>query len=303
MFQRLLSYLYVSIAVTGCGVADMPNLAGGRGGDDGSSVEPSSESSYDLSLCGFDPSKPSNVFASRRLTMLPQQMTITTGEVFTWQVQTTLMGNSVFEDSLSRSVGTYSAQFSPAVQSAQASSILAKHSAGFAADLLPVVERAKIGEVYPDWRGVFCSFQPAIEIQRGSTEKVSIALDKPLPLAPLITADLSRLRSEIGVKRAWKQITAKVTDSTDPNVPNGSSWTGVVYSQPVASSVAITGPSGKTVINAELAVKMTYDFGGEGANDAMGLPKSVIWYIDTATRSFKLVQVDFGDNVLKNYLP
>jgi hypothetical protein len=52
-----------------------------------------------------------------------------------------------------------------------------------------------------------------------------------------------------------------------------------------------------------MAVKMTYDFGGESANDAMGLPKSVTWYIDTGTRSFKLVQVDFGDGLLKNYLP
>jgi len=76
-----------------------------------------------------------------------------------------------------------------------------------------------------------------------------------------------------------------------------------VYSNPVASSVAVVGPNGKTNISAEMAVKMTYDFGGESANDAMGLPKSVTWYIDTGTRSFKLVQVDFGDGLLKNYLP
>jgi hypothetical protein len=63
------------------------------------------------------------------------------------------------------------------------------------------------------------------------------------------------------------------------------------------------GANGKTTINAEMAVKMSYDFGGETANHALGLPKSVIWYIDTTTRSFKLVQVDFGDGVLKNYLP
>lgn len=302
MFTRCLSIFWVAAAATGCGVADMPDLNSSRG-DDGQAVVPSTETAFDLTQCGFDMSKPAAVFDTRRLTMVPQPMTITSGEIFVWQVQTSLSGNSVFEESLLRSVGTYSAQFSPAVQSAQATSVLAKHSAGFAADLLPPAERAKIGEIYQDWRGIFCSFQPAIEITRGSTEKVSIALDKPLPLAPVLRADIGRLRSEIGVKRVWKQITAKVTDTTDPNVPAGSSWTGVVYSQPVASSVAIIGPNGKTTVSAELAVKMTYDFGGESANDAMGLPKSVTWFIDTGTRSFKLVQVDFGDGVLKNYLP
>ncbi len=302
MFKRLLSICYVSLNVTGCG-SDMPDLGGSKRGDDGKAVVASDETVFELSKCGFDMSKPSTVFESRRLSMVPMPMTMTTGEIFTWQVQTTLTGNSVFEESLTRSVGTYSAQFSPTVQSSQASAVLAKHSAGFAADLLPPAERAKVGEIYPDWRGVFCSFQPAIEINRGSTEKVSISLDKPLPLAPVLRADLSRLQSEIGVKRVWKQITAKVTDSTDPNVPNGSSWTGAVTSQPVASSIAIMGANGKTTINAEMAVKMAYDFGGETANHAMGLPKSVTWYIDTATRSFKLVQVDFGDGVLKNYLP
>jgi len=303
MFSRCLSILWVAASATGCGVADMPDLNSSNRGDDGQPVFPSSEAAFDLSQCGFDTAKPAAVFDTRRLTMVPQPMTITSGEIFVWQVQTSLSGNSVFEESLLRSVGTYSAQFTPSVQSPQASTVLAKHSAGFAADLLPPAERAKIGEVYPEWRGIFCSFQPAIEITRGSTEKVSISLDKPLPLAPVLKADIGRLRSEIGVKRIWKQITAKVTDTTDPNVPAGSSWTGVVHSQPVASSVAIMGPNGKTTINSELAVKMTYDFGGESANDAMGLPKSVTWFIDTGTRSFKLVQVDFGDGVLKNYLP
>lgn len=302
MLNRVLSFFYMSLTMVSCG-AEMAELGGSRNGDDGSAVVPSTESSLDLSACGFDVSKPSTVFESRRLVMVPQPMTITTGEIFAWQVQTSLSGNGVFEESLLRSVGTYSAQFTPTVQSPQASAILAKHSAGFAADLLPPVERAKIGEVYSDWRGVFCSFQPAIEITRGSTEKVSISLDKPLPLAPILRADLARLKSEIGVKRSWKQITAKVVDSTDPNVPLGSSWVGVVSSSPVASSVAIVGPNGKTTINSDLAVKMIYDFGGESANDALGLPRSATWYIDSGTRSFKLVQVDFGDGVLKNYLP
>jgi hypothetical protein len=302
MFKGLLSFVYMSFTMAGCG-AEMPELGGSRRGDDGEPIVPSSESDFDLAGCGFDVSKPAAVFESRRLTMIPQPMTMTTGEIFAWQVQTSLSGNGVFEESLMRSVGTYSAQFSPAVQSAQASAVLARHSAGFAADLLPPAERAKIGELYPEWRGVFCSFQPAIEITRGSTEKVTISLDKPLPLAPVITADLERLKSEIGVKRTWKRITAKVTDSTDPHVPSGSSWTGVVSSHPVASSVAIVGPNGKSNISAEMAVKMTYDFGGESVNDAMGLPKSVTWYIDTGTKSFKLVQVDFGDGLLKNYLP
>jgi hypothetical protein len=302
MYTRVLSFIQLSWILFGCG-SEVPDLAGSRRSDNGEVAIPSSEIAFDLQNCGFDTSKPAAIFESRRLTMVPQPMTMTTGEIFSWQVQTSLNGNSIFEESLQRSVGTYSAQFSPTVQSPAASEILANHSAGFAADLLPPAERAKIGELYEDWRGVFCSFQPAIHIVRGSTEKVSISLDKPLPLAPVLQASLERLKSEIGVKRVWRQITANVTDSTDPNVPAGSSWTGVVHSQPVASSVALVGPNGKTTISADMAVRTTYDFGGESANKAMGLPRSVTWFIDTNTRSFKLVQVDFGVGVLTNYLP
>jgi len=299
------SYLFMASLVTAsCGAVDVPDaLSARRRGQDGSDVTPSLEATFDLGRCGFDPSKAGAILSSKRMAMIPQSMNVTTGGILVWQTKSTLNGMSILEDSLERSVVTYSAQFSPAVESAESTAITQKYSAGVAADILPVAERAKIGETYPDWKGVFCSFQPAMEIQRGLTDNVSISLDKPLPLAPVIVTDIARLRSEIGVKRAWKGITAKVTESTDPDVPVGSSWTGVAYSQPVAKAAVLTGSAGKTVINSELGVKMTYDFGSEAANRAIGLPKSVIWYIDTATKSYKLMQVDFGDGTVQNYLP
>jgi len=299
------SYLFMASLVTaGCGAVDVPDdLSGRRRSQDGSDVTPSLEATFDLGRCGFNPSKAEAILSSKRMAMIPQSMNVTTGGILVWQTKSTLNGMSILEDSLSRSVVTYSAQFSPTVDSAQSTAIMQKYTAGVSAEILPVAERAKIGETYADWKGVFCSFQPAMEIQRGMTEKVTISLDKPLPLAPVIVTDIERLRSEIGVKRAWKGITAKVTESSDPDVPVGSSWTGVAYSQPVARSAVLTGSAGKTVINSELGVKMTYDFGSESANRAMGLPKSVTWFIDTTTKSYKLMQVDFGDGTLQNYLP
>ena len=74
-------------------------------------------------------------------------------------------------------------------------------------------------------------------------------------------------------------------------------------SEPASGSVQVAGPAGKISITSEIAVKLTYDFGSLEANKALGLPKSVTWYLDTATKAYKLMQVDFGDGVPVNYLP
>ena len=302
----IIRFCYVSILACltfACGAADMPGSGlGSRTSATGTAVQPSSETTFDLTKCGLDLTKPGSTISSRRMSMVPKTMQVTAG-IFPIATNVTISGMAIFEDSLSRSVSTFTAQSSPAISSEQLSAALAAYNSGFATDVMPPAERAKIGVSNADWRGVFCTVQPAVKLERGSTEKVTVSLSKPLPVAPLVVSDITRMKSEIGVKRVWTGITATVTDSTDANVPVGSVWTGGATSQPVAASAIIDGPNGKVTVQAELAVKMSYDFGSDAANKALGLPKSVTWFIDTPTKSFKLMQVDFGDGVPVNFLP
>jgi hypothetical protein len=295
-----------SLLVTSCGAVDIPDSLDHRGNRNGDATAGSSESKFDLSRCGFDLAKSASTISSRRMAMVPKNMTVTTtllGGLFTTQTNVAISGLSIDEQSLTRNIFTFTAQATPAVDSEEVQSIISNLNSGLTADLVTPADRAKIGETYSDWKGVFCSFQPAKKIERGSTEKVVTELDKPLPLSPLLIADVGRLKAEMGVKRSWTGITAKVVDSSDPEVQVGSSWTGRAFSSPVAASVQVDGPSGKLNIASDLAVKLTYDFGGARINAAIGLPSSVTWYIDDATNSLKLTQVDFGDGVMVNYLP
>jgi hypothetical protein len=296
---------FASPLLAACGAMDMPDVGGKPTSSDGSGVTPSGETEFDLTKCGFDVSKPDAMISTTRMAMVPVSKTVTV-QVLGVPIGTqavTVSGMAINEDSLTRRVGSFSVQSTPQVQSPEIVELTSRYSGGFSADLMSLTDRAKIGSLQPEWKGVFCSFQPAVKIQKGTTERVQVELSKPMPVSPILTADLARIKSEIGVKRAWTSITAKVVDSTDPNVPMGSVWTGRVDSAPVASTVAIATATGRQTIQSELAVKMTYDFGSAEANRAIGLPKSVTWYISTATRSYKAMAVDFGDNQPVYYLP
>jgi hypothetical protein len=302
-----------ALFISGCGTGEMPGAGIPTRTPAPSSpagADATSETTFDLSKCGFDLSKPGVNFGSRRMSMTPMPKAVIVpipipifGGILTRTENIVIDGIGIMEDSLSRSVSTFSGSANPVVDSEEVKPIIAKLTSGFAADILAPAARAKIGQTNPDWKGVFCSYQPAIKLERGSTEKITVDLDKPLPISPVVVAGLDRLKSELGTKRIWKGITAKVSSSTDPNVVVGTVWTGGVTSESVAATTTVDGTTGKVTIQSELAVKLTYDFGSIEANKALGLPKSAVWYIDTATKGYKLMQVDFGDGVPVNYFP
>lgn len=293
---------FSAVLATACGDLSMPDpgSSGRKNSGDKYRVPPSSELEFDLSKCGFDLNKPSETISSRRMSMVPKKISIPR---LLWTENYTITGLSIVEESLQRAVVTFSAQSSPASSSEQINASIAALSTGFSADLLKIEERAKIGVSHSDWRGVFCSLQPAVRLEHGMTDKVIIEFDKPLPINPLLMADINRLLGEMGSPRSWSGITGKVVESLNPEVSVGSTWSGRVYSSPVSPTVEIDGPSGKMQVQAEFAVKLTYDFGSVSTNRAMGLPSSVTWYVDSTTNMFKLTQVDFGDGNLVNFLP
>jgi hypothetical protein len=291
-----------TLLLIGCGDLSMPDAGSSirRTSADRNRVPASNELEFDLAKCGFDLTKPTETISSRRMSMVPKKISIPR---LLWTETYTISGMSIVEESLSRSIVTYSAQSTPASTLDQVNAQLGALSAGFTADLLKLEERAKIGSLHSDWRGVFCSLQPAIRLEHGMTDKVAVEFDKPLPINPLVIADVSRLMAEMGSSRSWSGITAKVSDSLNPEIPIGSTWSGRVTSGPVSPVVDIEGPAGPMRIQAEFAVKLSYDFGSPAANRSMGLPNSVTWYVDSSTNMFKLTQIDFGDGAIVNYLP
>lgn len=298
--------IIASILTASCGPGEKPSGTAPsrtpRPAPADGTADGANETTFDLSKCGFDKSQPGVNFSSRRLSIAPIPMTVTTlilGGIFTKTDNVVIDGMAILEDSMNRTVSSFTGSVTPALDSEDVKPILAKLSGGFSADILEPTPREKLGETNADWKGVFCSYQPAVKLERASVERVTVDLDKPLPVSPSVVANIRRLKSELGIKRFWKQITAKVTSSTDPAVAVGTVWTGGATSEPVAPTATIDGAA----ITAELAVKLTYDFGSPEANKALGLPKSITWYLDTASKSYKLIQIDNGDGVPINYLP
>jgi hypothetical protein len=220
-----------------------------------------------------------------------------------WTDTVTIKGSAIFEESLERSVITYAAQPSPASTAEQVTTALKPLRSGFSADLLKLDQRAKIGLLHEDWKGVFCTLQPAVRLEHGLSDKIVVTFDKPLPISPLMVADRQRLLAELGIERAWDGITAKVVESLNSDVAVGTVWTGKAILSKVPAVTDIDGSDGKVSIQADVAVKLSYDFGSPSINQSMGLPAAMTWYMDTAAKGFKLLQVDFGDGQLVNYLP
>ena len=303
---RIRDLIIVNTMAASCGPGEMPSgtppTRTPRTAPVDSNADAANETTFDLSMCGFDKTKPGVNFSSRRFATTPIPMTVTTailGGIFTKTDNVVIDGMAILEDSMTRTVSSFTGAVTPAVDSADVKPIVAKLSGGFAANILEPTPREKLGETNADWKGVFCSYQPAVSLERGAIERVTVDLDKPLPVSHSVIANLKRLKAELGIKRFWKQIAAKVTTSTDPSVAVGTVWTGSATSEPVAPTATVAGAA----IQSELAVKLTYDFGSPEANKALGLPKSITWYIDTASKSYKLIQIDSGDGVLENYLP
>lgn len=300
-FRRVIALS--SLFLVSCGALDMPDGSSAyrvKGGDAGPG-QGSNEPNFDLAKCGFDLSKPSVNVTSRRMALTPQ--TIMVPGLFGFQSKYTITGSSIVEESLVRSVSAFSAGSAPTTNAKEVTSVIQGLNRALTAEILEPAARATIGEGQPEWRGVFCTLQPAKKIERGSSDRVVVEFDKPLPLSPLLLADFGRIKSEIGVKRTWNGVTAKVIESSNLEVSVGSIWTGRVVSEPVSASAQVDGPSGKVSISASLAVKMTYDFGNPQTNEFLGLPASITWFIDEGTKSLRLTQVDFGSGLPVNYLP
>ena len=97
----IIRFCYVSILACltfACGAADMPGSGlGSRTSATGTAVQPSSETTFDLTKCGFDLTKPGSTISSRRMSMVPKTMQVTAG-IFPIATSVTISGMAIFED-------------------------------------------------------------------------------------------------------------------------------------------------------------------------------------------------------------
>ncbi len=259
-------------------------------GDDGRAAPgggktgaPLGETSFDLTKCGYPITNPSAVIASQQLAMEPSSITISVPGplgIFQTKKTVTINGTFVMETSLARQTISYNSVGTPVVDAPAVTAALASSSGSGDATILDFDDRAKIGTTNPEWAGIFCTLQPATRIERNSDLHVATEFSQPIPFGLIAVGDVVRLKSELASKRTWTNVVAKIAESTNPSIPAGSALTGNVVAEPVK------------VDGGDIAVKISYNFGGADKNQMIGLPSSIVWYVDTTNHKVKWIQVD-----------
>lgn len=162
--------------------------------------------------------------------------------------------------------------------------------------ILSADERAELMGQSGDWDGVVCTIQPVRELStnKGGKGKV-VKFDPPLPGSISPKADPARYAAEIGDGRTFSNIHAKVTGSSDPDMPKGKKLTGSVTITPVPSQLRLDiGGKDSRTISADLAYKIEYDFGSVAETVALGLMPSQTMYITHSKRDIKAIVADTG---------
>jgi hypothetical protein len=248
----------------------------------------SQEKTIELTTCGFDANAASGLEISSRLSMAPIKKTVQVviiPGVVSSSKEVVLSSSMVIESSLSSHVMSFGSVAAPVVQNDEIQNFIDTTKSGYDAKIIDTTTRQKLGEAFPEWSGVFCTLQPASRVITTRAGRLTMEFSQPIPLGVLVTAPEERLSDEMGVKRTWTKIIAKVTESSNSDIMTGSSFIGRITSEPVTPNVA----------NANLAVRINYDFGGPEQTKTLGFPISMTWQINSDTQTIRSVNVDWGD--------
>lgn len=144
------------------------------------------------------------------------------------------------------------------------------------------------------WDGVLCTFVPVSKIENGRGGKSTVAtFDPPLPSSVSPKAVAERYKEEIGDKRVFKGIKVTIKSSDDPELKDVKTLTGDVTVEKVDADTEVDdGSGGKKSIKADLAYKVTNDFGDAKKTFALGLPPVVTYYISHSKKDMVANTVD-----------
>lgn len=205
--------------------------------------------------------------------------------------------NLVFEASLTElknSVRLTIAEAKPKVAFAEAK----KEISGFSGDthyrFLPVEERVVLYRNDPQWQGVKSAIQPVVHFSStlGNSRTV-IQFEDPFPVSISPLSNLEDLQSEIGDKREWSGLKAKVVETENPDLSVGSTYTGSVTIKKIPSHFELPElRGGPRVINSDIAFEIYTNFQSEDTTRALGMYPLMRYYFDCGAKDFKAIISD-----------
>ncbi len=157
-------------------------------------------------------------------------------------------------------------------------------------------ERAALLTDSPLWKDIVCGIQPMkmLSTTKGGKTKV-VRFDPPLPASIWPKADAIRYKADIGAGRTFDIITAEVMSSTDAGLPVGRKYVGKAKVSLVEPKVTLKDANGVAKeFTADLAVRIDWDFGSPAITASLGLMLSQTFYINYATRDFRMIGAETG---------
>ncbi len=148
-----------------------------------------------------------------------------------------------------------------------------------------------------DWEGIFCTVLPVKELSttRGGLGKV-VKFKPALPGSLSPKADPERYQAELSDTRVFSNIKAEIVGSQDPDYPEGEKFTGKVTFKKIDPTLTLNVGAGKETktMKADLAYKITYDFGSVKDTVGIGLMPSQTMYISHKDKDIKVIVANTG---------
>lgn len=147
-----------------------------------------------------------------------------------------------------------------------------------------------------DWQGVFCTVLPVTELSttRGGLGKV-VKFKPALPGSLSPKADPERYAAELGESRTFSNIKAEIIGSSDADYPEGEKFEGKVTFKRIDPTLTLNA-AGKTIqtLKADMAYKISYDFGSKEDTVGLGLMPSQTMYISHKDKDIKVIVANTG---------
>jgi hypothetical protein len=140
---------------------------------------------------------------------------------------------------------------------------------------------AALGAKHDPWKGVLCTFVPASRLvnERGG-KKTVVSFDPPLPMALSPKAVAKRYEEEIGDQRIFSDLELTIEESNHPSLLQVKSLKGkVVVTRVDPKTTVDDGRGGSVAINADIAYKLSFEFGTPELTVLLGLMPEVTYYV------------------------
>jgi hypothetical protein len=147
-----------------------------------------------------------------------------------------------------------------------------------------------------DWEGVFCTVLPVKELSttRGGLGKV-VKFKPALPGSLSPKADPERYAAELGESRTFSNIKAEIIGSSDPDYPEGEKFEGKVTFKKIDPTLTLNvGGKETQTIKADMAYKISYDFGSKEDTVGIGLTLSQTMYVNHKDKDIRVIVANTG---------